>query len=287
MRAGPGTKPFTWARHVVAGAALRTVATELSSQGIPVLPVKGIVTAATLYDHVAERPIQDVDVRLRRVDYRRAVCVARARGWHKKHVVLLGQVLWLVDGIEFDVKSELGPPGLCALSVDSVIERAVLRTGSLGFPHLEPEWNDHALILVLNVFKDGLSSAPWAIEDLRRATAHPEFDPRVLIARARVGRVATALWIVSDWMAQRQGAPVWRAIRDGLGARPPSRRAADVYALWLRLGRRRRVAHFMVPIATDGGWRSVAALGMASAGLLRGYGLKAVDALRAAGPSRK
>src|SRR5262249_43094813 len=155
----------------------------LGRQSISLLPVKGIITARTLYDDVSDRPIRDVDIRIRRRDFPRAVRIGLAQNWHKQHVALLGQVLWQVDGIEVDVKSELGPPGLGALSMDEVLARAEERVEPLGFAHLEPEWNDHALLLVLNVFKDGLRSAAWAIEDLRRTPKHPDFDAGLLVDR--------------------------------------------------------------------------------------------------------
>src|SRR5271157_538554 len=100
--------PVTWVTHLAAVRAFRTLATELGRHSIPVLPVKGVVTARALYDDLAVRPIRDVDVRVRRKDFPRAVRVARDRGWHRTHVALLGQAQWRVEGMEVDVKSELG-----------------------------------------------------------------------------------------------------------------------------------------------------------------------------------
>jgi hypothetical protein len=270
----------TWLSHLVATEVFRSVASTLGAHSIPVLPIKGLLTAHLLYDDISQRPIRDIDIRLRRRDFERAERLGRNQGWHAEDVALLGQVLWRVDGIEVDVKSALGPPGLCALSTDEVFARAEQRTAPFGFPHLEPEWNDHALMLVLNVFKDGMRSTPWAIEDLRRIVEHPPFDPVVLVDRARAGQVLTALWIVSDWMARTQGAPAWRNVRDRIGPRAPSPRAAGTYALWQRLGCPRRVGHFVVPTVTDDARRALAGLGQATAGLARGYGLRALSLLR-------
>jgi hypothetical protein len=282
MTAGlPGKSASAWAQQMLAAQALRIVVEGLAPHGIPVLPIKGVVTARTLYDDVAARPVRDVDVRLCRSDFARAVAIGRARGWHKLHVALLGQVMWSVAGVDVDVKSELGPPGLCATSVAEIIARAEERTGTFGFRHLEPEWNDHALMLVLNVFKDGLNAMPWAIEDLRRIAKGPRFDAGALAARAHAGGVATALWVVARWLVETQGANAWREVTGRMGERPPSARAARVYALWQRAGCPRYVGHFLVPMATDDLARSVAAIGDASAGIVRGYGLRAIDAARA------
>ena len=268
-----------WLAHVAAKRIFRTVASALADQSIPVLPVKGVVTAHLLYDDMASRPISDIDIRLRRRDFGRAVRLARARGWHAKHVVLLGQVLWKVDGLEVDVKCALGPPGLCAVSVDDLLRRAESRVEPFGFAHLECELNDHALMLVLNVFTDGLRTAPWAVEDLRRIVRHEHFDAQTLVDRANAGRVASALWIVANWLAEVQGAPEWRAVSERIGPHSPSRRASATFALWQHMGSPRRVGHFVVPSLNDDLWRSAAGLGCATAGLARGYGLRAVDAL--------
>jgi hypothetical protein len=275
-----------WLAHVAANRVFRTVASALAADSIPVLPVKGVVTAHLLYGDIALRPIRDIDLRLRRCDFGRAVRLGRTRGWHAKHVVLTGQVLWKVDGMEVDVKCALGPPGLCAVSVDDVMRRAESRVEPFGVAHLECELNDHALMLVLNVFKDGLRTAPWALEDLRRIVRHERFDAQTLVDRANAGRVASALWIVANWLAETQGAPGWRAVSERIGRHPPSRRAAVTYALWQRIGSPRRVGHFVVPSVNDDMWRCAVGLGYATAGLARGYGLRAVDALAPRGHHR-
>jgi hypothetical protein len=270
-----------WVAHVTGGQVFRAVATALGAASIPVLPVKGLVTAHRLYEDAASRPIRDVDVRLRRRDFAQATRIARACGWGVRPVALLGQAVWRVEGMEVDVKCALGPPGLCATTVEDVMARAESRVDPLGVAHLEPECNDHALLLVLNVFKDGLRSTPWAVEDLRRIGRHERFDAGTLVERARAGRVATALWILAGWLADEQGAPGWRAVKERIGARPPSARAAATYALWRRAGSPRRVGHFVVPSLGDDAWLGAVGLGLATAGLARGYGLRAIDALAA------
>jgi hypothetical protein len=269
-----------WLGHVTGARVLETVVTALAGESIPVLPIKGLVTARRLYDDVASRPIRDIDIRVRRRDFARAARVGRARGWHAKHVVLLGQVLWKVGGMEVDVKSAMGPPGLCALSIDDAIGRAASCVEPFGFPHLEPDMNDHALMLVLNVFKDGFRTAPWAVEDLRRAIRHGGFSAETLVDRAIAGRVATALWITADWLSETQGAPEWRLVRERIGRHPPSPRAARSYAVWRRFGSHRKVGHFVVPTLRDDAWGVAAGLAQATAGLARGYGLRAADWIR-------
>jgi hypothetical protein len=59
-----------WIKHQIARERLREVVTALEAIGIPVLAVKGVVSAHTLYPDVAERPMSDVDLRLRVRDFR-------------------------------------------------------------------------------------------------------------------------------------------------------------------------------------------------------------------------
>lgn len=63
------SKISAWARHVMHLRAARTFIEACEAEGIPVLPVKGIVTAYTLYEDPAERALRDVDVRIRPQDY--------------------------------------------------------------------------------------------------------------------------------------------------------------------------------------------------------------------------
>ena len=70
-----------WLRHEVAANALHRVVGAFRTAEISCLPVKGIVTAGWLYADVSERPLSDVDLRIRPRDFRRALEVGRARGW--------------------------------------------------------------------------------------------------------------------------------------------------------------------------------------------------------------
>jgi hypothetical protein len=253
-------------RRVTAERAFREVALALAENGIPLVPVKGIVTAHLLYDDPAPRPLNDVDVRIRPRDFARAVSVAKARGWYVRPDALLWQSLWRVQGWEIDVKSCLGPPGLCAISVEDVMRRAETRVEPFGFTHLRAELHDHALELVINAFKDSLQTTPWSLEDLRRIVQHPAFDAAHLVERARQGRVTTATWLVADWMVERHAAAEWLAVRAGLGAAPPSARVARLYAWWLGRGSPPKRGLFVLGSASDDLARGVAGLALAAAG---------------------
>jgi len=271
----------TWIRHVAAPSTLQRVVSALESEGIPVLPVKGILTAHVLYEDIAARPIGDIDLRLPRGRFRTAVRVGRAHGWAPQTVSpRLWEAMLKVDGWEVDIECTLGPPGLCALSVEDVLERAQRSVEPFGFPHLQPELNDHALILVLNAFKDGLRPMPWALEDLRRIARHAQFDPQALVSRARQGRVVSALWVIATWLADEHGAPEWRDVRARIGPSPPSVRVDRVYAWVRRRGWPPKPGLLVTAGASDGLRGCASGLALAAAGITRARFLRTLQKLR-------
>jgi hypothetical protein len=254
------------------------VLSAFADRGIRALPVKGIVTAYTLYDEPAARYIGDIDLRIRPRDVGEAVRVARRRGWRPETAApQLGHVLLRVDGWEVDIESHLGPPGLCRWSIDDLLRRAEACVEPLGVAHARPELHDHVLVLVLNAFKDGLRIPPWSLEDIRRIARHPGFDAATAVDRARAGGVASVTWIVADWLAEQHGCAEWRAVRDRIGRRAPNRFAAEAY-LRLRRGMWRPRAGLLV-CASSGDRARDAARGaaFAVAGVLRGRVVRALS----------
>jgi hypothetical protein len=271
----PAEARVNWLRHIAAPGVFREVLSAFEARGIPVLPVKGVVTAHRLYEDVAARPLGDIDLRIPRRCFQEVIAVAKARAWTANTD---GPVLWnallKVDGTEVDVECTLGPPGLCALSVDDVIVRARRVVEPFGFPHLEPEMNDHAIVLVINAFKDGLWPMPWALEDLRRIARHPEFDAEIMVGRARAGRVASALWIVADWLGHDHDLVEWREVRDRVGPRPPSPRVARAYGYVRRRGWPSRAGFLATAASNDDLRGCVSGLVLAAAGIVRGRAVR-------------
>ena len=72
MSAGRGPAPEgplrVWFDHQRAARALQALLEVTEPEGIPLLPVKGALLARTLYADVTERPITDLDLRVRRAD---------------------------------------------------------------------------------------------------------------------------------------------------------------------------------------------------------------------------
>ncbi len=156
-------------------------------------------------------------------------------------------------------------------AVRHLVEELIIRAHSVGepFTHLEPELHDHALILVLNLFKDGLRYMPWSLEDLRRIVRQEQFDAEVLVSRAREGHVLSALWIVADWLSERESGDEWRLVRERVGHRPPSTRVAAVYRYVLARGWPPKPGLLTVATSNDRAMQSALGLALAVAGLAR------------------
>lgn len=261
----------TWASHLSAARILKRVLEELGARGIAALPVKGILTAHMLYEDTAERPIVDIDLRVSRTDFAGVVRLGQDRGWAPRlDSPHLGEVVFTVDGWEVDVESTVSDPGLCRIPVATMIARATRRVQPFGFEHLEPELHDHALILVLNAFKDGLGAPSWAIEDLLRVTRHDAFVVDRLVSRARQGGVRGATWIVSDWLARDHGSDGWRRVRDHPDLSPPSLRIRGPYDLLRRWNWPKRVGALLTASSNDSGIEAALGLTLMLGGIMKG-----------------
>jgi len=261
----------TWTRQLVALRVFRQVAEALAESGIRVLPVKGIVTARRLYDDIAERPMTDIDLRIAPTNFRDLLRVGTARGWNPDSSgPRLFEAVMTVDGWNVEVECTLGPPGLCSLGVNDILQRASTLVEPFGFAHFEPELHDHALILALNAFKDGLRQAPWALEDLRRVVRASRFDATSLVKRAHTGKVLSALWIVANWMVDAHKAQEWMVVRDLIGAYPPSRRVECAYQWTARRGWSPKIGLLVVGSSNDDAWQATAGLGLTALGVAHG-----------------
>jgi hypothetical protein len=216
-----------WLRQHVAMDVLREVVGRCAEASIAMLPVKGIVTSRTLYDDFAQRPITDIDVRIRPSDLRRFRRLASAARWPCLRVLrAYGNQVYSLPPLSLDVESAVGPPGICGLTVDTMLQRAAPCEIAPGLEVPVPEIHDHALLLVVNAFKDKMVvAAPWAIEDLARVIEAPTFDGTRFIDLVVTSRVATMVWIVSRWMETVRQNSAWGRMRRGIEARVRPRRS--------------------------------------------------------------
>jgi hypothetical protein len=142
-----------------------------------------------------------------------------------------------------------------------MIAHAALRIGPLGFPHLEPEIHEHAVLLCVNVFKDKLAFArPHAIRDLERVATHEGFDVARFVDVARRARLTTLAWICADWLARSCHITAWAAIRDALGPRAPRPLYARAFSALVARGEPTRALTILTRAASDDAWRRARAL---------------------------
>jgi hypothetical protein len=230
------------ARHEHARLALQQVVALCNDVGVKVLPVKGVLTGRLFYSDPGERPIQDVDLRVRRADLVRV----ESAGTHGRWKLLgrsraYGTLSFDVLGFLVEFESSVGPPGLCDLRVEDMLVRAESRVEPLGFAHLQPELHDHALHLCANVFKDKLIEAvPGAISDLEIVSTRPAFDPDRFARLARETGSATMVWIVARWLEETRGSAAWGDVCQRIGPESPRPRYARLFERALRTPHTRR-----------------------------------------------
>jgi hypothetical protein len=183
------------------------VVRELTAAKIPVLAVKGIALAETIYASDV-RFMVDVDLRVVPEDLARAEAIACSRGWdvtHRSKQLGTFEIDLGVDGPLVEIESTIGPPGMCKIAVRTMLDRGTVHDGE-GLRWFEPELHDHALLLCINVFKDKLVHArPWAREDLLRVGQLASFSPHTIVTRAREADLRELVAIVSAWLVESRG----------------------------------------------------------------------------------
>jgi hypothetical protein len=225
----------TWVHQELARASLERVVHIASRYGIEILPVKGVLSARKYYDDVSERPMQDVDVRVTPSSLARLRSIGPHEGLRILHdSPAYENLVFDAGGMMVEVEAHLGPPGVCALTIEELLARATSNAKTFGFSCLEPELHDHALLLVVNAFKDKLVDAmPWALRDLMRVVKQADFDPKRFADRARRGQVASIVWIVASFLIEHDlgdddATHAWKKVRAAVS--PPPRAA---YSRWM------------------------------------------------------
>lgn len=208
-------------RHQDALGALGAVLSTLEAAGVAALAVKGIVLAYELHADVAERPMSDVDLRILPRDLWRTYRAMKRRGfpcyWTSRQ---LGALVFRVGRTLVEFEASIGPPGLCAISVARMLSRSTERVVSADLRIRQPDLHDHAILMVVNAFKDKMVKCPeWSLDDLVRIGAR--IEPEMFLRRVEEARLRAVTWIVADWMARERGSAPWGMLRERLGTSPP------------------------------------------------------------------
>ncbi len=200
--------------------ALKILAPALEAEGIAWLVVKGAALAHIVYDDAAERPLADLDVRVRPDDYARTKrALAHAGATLLDEAPSYGNLVADVEGQMVDVETSLGARFVTRLSVEDFLSRSRELTVWGGVRVRVPDTVDHALLLAANLVKDKMILAPtWSHRDTRVIADLPDFDPAVFVARAFEARMPTIARIVAETFAAES--PGWAAVHARMGEGP-------------------------------------------------------------------
>ncbi len=203
--------------------ALAILTPALEAEGIPWLVVKGAALAHILYDDPAERPLADLDVRVRPEDYvrtKRALASAGAKLLDE--APSYGNLVADVEGQMVDVETSLGARFVTRLSVPEFLARSRELTVWGGLRVRVPDTVDHALLLAANLVKDKVTlAAPWSYRDTRVIADLPDFEPATFVTRAFAARMPTTARIVAENFAPESAG--WAAVHARMGAGPRAR----------------------------------------------------------------
>jgi hypothetical protein len=199
-----------------------SVSRRLAGAGIPFVATKGIVTARQLYASPSERPLSDIDLLVAEDDLDRVCATLSDAEFDRRERFRSYRVaVFNHRGIGIDIKGVVGPTGLCALPARAVIEASV-DGASLGLPCRVPSLEHHALLLLINAYKDRLAcvDAP-ATEDLRRLLDLEALPIDRFVAQCDAGHVRAIAWITVRWL--RRTGPLARGREIEAALAPPPR----------------------------------------------------------------
>ncbi len=191
--------------HVRASWGLERALGLLGKAGVPALVVKGAILAHQLYESPIDRPLRDVDLRVRPRDLERATRALLSDSGTKQLVASAGyrSAVLSLRGVEIDLETTIGPPFLRQrLGVEDVMARAVHSVEPLGFAHVRPDLEDHALLLAINLFKDHVLPNLCTVEDLVRIARRGEFDRVRFAQRVAQAGVTTIVHVVARYVAE-------------------------------------------------------------------------------------
>jgi hypothetical protein len=169
-----------YAIAIMAREILRDAAHALTSHGIPVMPLKGVLFQQVLYADPAERLVSDVDVLVPEREFWRAVSVLLRAGFRPEKAgrSLVEVSLRSDKGLSIDLHRRLFSPGRYALSTASVFRRAHVDAQLCGVPLHIAHPHDTAAHLVGKVVSDHVTRELDArLGELLRWCEHCAIEP--------------------------------------------------------------------------------------------------------------
>lgn len=211
----PPTPRDAWLSHHRAARAL--AAFQALAPREPFVVVKGVALVARYGWDPATVPISDVDVRTTPLGWWRL----RARFRDDPRLLvdspLYANLVFELEHYLVDLEATCGPPFMTRLKVQGLLRRAELAQLDGVEPFLVPEATDHALLLAVNLFKDGLDDASTsARHNALRLVTEDGFDVDTFVQRATRARMQHIARLVACSLAPESER--WRAIARAFGA---------------------------------------------------------------------
>jgi hypothetical protein len=228
------SKSHVWIAQRAAEEALRAIAPIFEQHNIPLCPVKGVVLARWLYIDIAERPLCDVDLLVRRRDCTALRHIIRQRKWKLvRDSEELGELAFVVGGMVVEAHAEVVRRDLTTFTAEDFLGRSSPDSATFGFEIRRLDDVDHILLLLIELVKDWFVEAnahqPEDAERLLRRVAHRTSD---LIVRAHDAGFTTGLHNAARWLADKHRSEGFRALLDQLGPPPRKIQPYLVQRLW-------------------------------------------------------
>jgi hypothetical protein len=265
-----------WIAQSMAADALRVLAPVFHEARIPLIPIKGIVLGRWLYEDIAQRPLSDLDLLIRRRDRGPLLREIQRLGWPvQRNSEELGELSFVAHGVVVEAHAEVVRRDLTRLTVEGLLARSTLDLQTFDFEIQRIDDVDHALLLVVEIVKDWFVDAnPHQPGDLERLMAKVSERSGELIARAEEASFLTGLYNAATWMSEEHGSASFRNLLDRLGAPPRCLQPFLVRRLW-RSRKPARVLGLGLSCWTNDRWdaRTRCLVTIARRGLWRAAGL--------------
>jgi hypothetical protein len=214
-----------FATSVLAREVLRDVASVLAEEGIPVMPLKGVLFQLVLYADPAERALLDVDVLVRPRDFERAIRALLRAGFQPRSAgqSLIECALWSPRGMLVDLHRQLFSRGRYRLGAQAVFRRAAVDERLLGVPLHIAHPHDTAAHLIGKFVADHEGTDPaQRLDELRLWAQRFGLDPWRLGRHLAACGMTRAAHYTFTRGAQLSGEPFFST---ALAALPPDRLA--------------------------------------------------------------
>ena len=225
MHPGPIPLSAAFLRGLHAHALVRDVVSCLAVEGIPVMPMKGVLLARTVYPAPEDRPYDDVDLLVPRAQHSLAVRRLEARGfearWNADHATTLHSAAY---PLLLDLHRAPFPYGLYGLEAAELFARGREDAELFGRSVVVPAPHDLYALLVGHFAKGRLNGANQRhLRDLEQVASFHRLSPAPVARHLARHGLARAARYVLHLAEEVRGDPFAREVRRALPWDPVGR----------------------------------------------------------------